>query len=237
MDTIWIILIVIGCIILLSAIFSVANFSSERFMEVYKNSDITISENLNILDFIHNLNYNKFNGKLKIAQAEKDVDNFYVPKTKTVALSKKTLTSNSIASFSIVAHEMGHALQDLQGNKLKVLNFMRKLGLFIGFLFLPTLIAGLVLLFFNELHYLSIILFCVSGGIFLLAFLIKAITIGIEKDASNKGLSFLNETLNQKEMLLCKKLLDSARLTYWGDLFRLLFSWTLLTRKTKMFRK
>lgn len=236
MEIWWIILIIVGVVIVLSLLLSIASFSSEKFMEIYNEHSNLYSKDLNILDFIHNLNHLKFNGKIKIAQVDRDVDNFYVSKTKTVALSKKTLSSNSLASFAIVAHEMGHALQDAEGNKLKTLNALRRLGSLIGFLFLPALIAGTVLLFFPNLFSISITLFCIAGGILFLAILIKSITISIEKDASEKGLSFLKEILTSQDVASCKKLLDAARLTYWGDLFRLLFSWTFLTRKTKMFR-
>jgi len=234
----WILIGVVIAIVVFSIILSIASFSSERFMQIYTKANSTPAKtDLNILDFVHNLNHFKLNGKIKIAQTDNDVDNFYVSKTKTVALSRETLTSNSIASFSIVAHEMGHALQDKEGNKLKSLNILRRLGNFIGYLFLPALLAGIVLLILgNDFFFYSIIAFSIGGGIFLLAVLIKAITIGIEKDASNKGLEFLEEILDANDMRECRKLLNAARLTYWGDLFRLLFSWTFLTRKTKMFR-
>lgn len=237
MNILWIILIIVGCAILFSIVLSIASFSSERFIEVYNEYSNLYVKDLNILDFIHNLNHNKFNNKIVITQVEKDIDNFYVPSKKTVALSKKTLTSSSIASFAIVAHEMGHALQDIEGNKLKTLNFLRRLGKLVGFLFMPLLIAGLIMLFFESVFTIALILLSLSVGILFLAILIKAITISIEKDASKKGLVFLKDLLSEKDLNGCRKILNSARLTYWGDLFRLLFSWTLLTRKTKMFRR
>lgn len=238
-QTAWILIGVVIAIAVFSALLSIASFSSERFMQIYEEANSTLAKtDLNILDFVHNLNHTKLNGKIKIAQTEKNVDNYYVSRLKTVALSRETLTSNSIASFSIVAHEMGHALQDLEGNTLKVLNFLRRFGSFVSYLFLPSLLAGIVLLILGQNYMLySIIMFGVAGGIFLLAVLIKSITIGIEKDASNKGLDFLEEILSAEDVKKCQKVLKSARLTYWGDLFRLLLSWTFLTRKTKMFRK
>ena len=239
MDILWIILLIVGCAIIFSIFLSIATFSNEKFLQEYeKYNNMFSSNDINILDFIHSLNHNHFNGQLKIKQVEQDTDNFYAPKAKVIGLSKKTLTSNSLASFAIVAHEVGHALQDREGSKLKTLNFLRRFGSLIGFLFLPTILTAIILLFFGEIYFsIAIILFCSAGAIFILAVLIKAVTISIEKDASKKGLELLKNILSPKEVSECKKLLNSARLTYWGDLFRLLLSWTFLTKKTIMFRK
>lgn len=236
--TIIIIIAVIAFIILLSAALSVASFSYEKFMQEYNRLvEIHITQDITILDFVHTLNYNVFNGKIALKAVDQDVLNYYVPKQKVIALSKKTLSSNTLASFAIVAHEMGHALQDKEGSKLKILNFLRRLGAIIGFLFLPLILAGIIILFFGQdLRLVSYILFACAGLILLLAIVIKARTISIEKDASNNGLEFLKQILSENEVLECKKLLNAARLTYWGDLFRLLLSWTMLTKKTRMFR-
>ena len=236
--TIIIIIAVIAFIVLLSAALSVASFSYEKFMQEYNRLvKIHIAQDITILDFVHTLNYNVFNGKIALKAVDQDVLNYYVPKQKVIALSKKTLSSNTLASFAIVAHEMGHALQDKEGSKLKILNFLRRLGAIIGFLFLPLILAGIIILFFGQdLRLVSYILFACAGLILLLAIVIKARTISIEKDASNNGLEFLKQILSENEVLECKKLLNAARLTYWGDLFRLLLSWTMLTKKTRMFR-
>lgn len=236
--TVWIIIGIVILIVLISAALSIASFSSERFMQVYENlNNINNIEGVDILDFVHSLNHSVFSNRLQIKQVERDTENFYSPRAKAVALSKRTLTSNSLSSFAIVAHEMGHALQDKEGSKLTRLNLLRRIGSFIGFLFMPLILAGIILLFLGEnLFTLGIILLATAGGILILAVLIKAITISIEKDASDKGIAFLQEILTDDEVSACKKLLDSARLTYWGDLFRLLLSWTMLTNKTKMFR-
>ena len=236
--TVIIIIAVVIFIILLSAALSVASFSYDKFMQEYNNLiEIKIAQDITILDFVHTLNYNTFNGKIALKTVERDINNYYVPKAKVIALSKRTLTSNSLASFAIVAHEMGHALQDQQGSKLKLLNFLRRIGYFFGFLFLPSILAGIILLFFGErFRFISIILFACAGLILLLAIIIKAQTISIEKDASQKGCEFLKTIMAENEVAKCKKLLNAARLTYWGDLFRLLLSWTMLTRKTNMFR-
>ena len=237
-STIWIIIGIVVFIVLISAILAIANFSNERFLQEYeKYNKVYINNEIDVLDFVHMLNHNNFNDRLRVQEVKEDTNNYYYSKKKVVGLSRRTLTSNTLASFAIVAHEMGHAMQDKNGKKLKTHNFLRKFGAFVGYLFLPAIVAGIVLLFFGiDFRIYSYICFGVAGGILLLAILIKAITISIEKDASKIGLEFLEEIMSEDEVSKCKKLLNKARLTYWGDLFRLLLSWTFLTRKTKMFR-
>jgi len=234
----WIILVIIGvCILAFCIMLSIANFSSDKFADEFKKyEEKNIKENINALDFIHNLNVNIFNGKIKVSQTKNKYENYYLSSKKTIGFSKEVLNSNSISSFAIIAHEMGHAYQDSTGKKLKFLNLLRRFGSFIGFFFMPILIVGIIFLFISSLRYIAIPLLCSAGGIFVLAVIIKTATIALEKDASKKGIEFLKKYLENSEVSDCKKLLNAARLTYWGDLFRLLFSWTLLTRKSKMFR-
>ena len=236
--TLLIIIGVVVLVVLMSLALSIASFSNDRFLQEYeKLANEPTNENLNILDFVHLLNHNKFGGKIRVQSVEKDTENFYVSKAKVVALSQRTLSSNTLASFAIVAHEMGHALQDQEGKKLARLNFLRRVGSFIGFLFLPSILAGIILLFWgDQFKTISFVLFGVAAAILLLAVIIKSATISIEKDASEKGIEFLQEILSDDEVSKCRKLLNTARLTYWGDLFRLLLSWTLLTKKTTLFR-
>ncbi len=235
---IWIIIgVVVGLVLVLSLLFSIASFSGDRFFQIYQKLNKTKSgTSMNILDFIHSLNFNYFKNKLKIKKSIKEFENFYNSKHKLVVISENLLKSNSLASFAVVAHEMGHALQDKNGNKLKVLNTLRKFGFLFGFLFFPTLIIGLILFFIgNNLFLYGIILLSVSAFTLILSIFIKFFTISIEKDATNKGLNLLKDVLSEQELIQCKKLLNSAKLTYWADLIRLLFSWTFLTKKTKMF--
>ena len=47
----------------------------------------------------------------------------------------------------------------------------------------------------------------------------------------------LDEFVPDAQMKDVKKILNAARLTYWSDLVRLLFGWSGLVRKTKLFGK
>lgn len=235
MTTTWIIIIaVIAVAVLICFLLAVANFSYERFMARYKELDqVYIKSNLMPYDFVNMINHEYFQGKLQIVQISQVAGDAYG--RGKLFLSTSTLSNNSIASFTIIAHEIGHAKQDREGKKLKRLNFMRKLGRFLGFFMTPLLIAGLILIFFENFRILSYILLACGVLIFLLALLLKLLTISIEKDASLKAIQFLEEIFDETEMKRAKRFLKDARLTYWADFLKIVLFWTAMSKKTKLF--
>lgn len=155
---------------------------------------------------------------------------------KTLYLSGATQSSQSLASFAIISHEMGHALQDKQGSKLKTLNFLRRFGKVLGWFLMPMFIGGIVLMVgWAELFWVGVGLLAGCALTLILALFIKLRMIAIEKQASAFALDFLKEILQEEQVKQCKKLLDSARLSYWADFFRTLLAWTFMTKKTKLF--
>ncbi len=236
MSTTWIIIIaVIAFAVLICFLLAIANFAYDRFLQRYQELDkVYLREDLTIYDFINYINNNDFDGKLQFIQISQLAGDAY-SKGK-LFLSTNTLNKNSIASISIIAHELGHAKQDKEGGKLKRLHFLRGLGKILG-IFLPLLIiAGVVLLFFgDELFNLGLILLGCSAGIFLLALFNKLLTISIEKDASKKAIKMLEEYLSEGELKKAKRFLKDARLTYWADFLRLILGWTTLSKKSKLF--
>ena len=231
----WIILIlVVGVLLLLCFLLSLANFSGERFMERYQEMNKRYPKlEISPLDFINKLNYKYFEGKLKIVQISGVASDAY-SKGK-LFLSTDSLRNPSLASFTIIAHEMGHALQDKTGRKLKVLSRLRRLGKFLGTIMLPSIIAGVILMLLgNKLFYWGIGLVAVGILILFLALFVKLRTIAIEKDASNKALVFLKETFNEEEVKECKSFLNDARLTYWAEFLRLCLGWTAMSKKTRL---
>ena len=53
-------------------------------------------------------------GHIGIEATPGDLTDHYDPRTKTMRLSSGVAQSNSVASLAIVAHEIGHAVQDSQ---------------------------------------------------------------------------------------------------------------------------
>lgn len=235
MRTIIIAVIVLAIVILLSFLLAVANFSGEKFFERYEQlCKERPSCDMNSLDFVGEINYKHFENSLKIAKTPQRAGDCYG--AGVLCLSNETLSNPSLASFTIIAHEMGHARQDKEGGKLKVLNRLRRVGRVLGGFLLPLIVAGGVcILLMQEKLFIGLSL--LGGGviIFLIALFIKLRTISIEKEASKYAIDYLNECLPASEVKICKKFLDDARLTYWADFLRTLFFWTMLTKKSKIF--
>lgn len=238
----WIIVgIVIALVLVLCFALAVASFSFDNYAEKLQNLDGTRnSYGITTLQYVDAINKQYFGGRLKIARTQEWFDHY---STGVVALSEKTMQSNSLASLAIVSHELGHARQDAEGT-LKKHWSLRKSGRICGFFFMPFLIVGIVfslLWVFQvlpEIYFLVIGLVCVGAALLIFAFavMLKYKEIKIEKEASVFALDFLREVLTEDEVKLCQDFLNSARLTYWGALVRTLLSWTMLTGKDKMFK-
>ena len=218
---------------------AVANFSFDNFKEKRKEAmSYRASNGMNIQDFVAIINEQYLDGALKVTRCEEYMDHF---SPGYIALSPSTLSSNSLASFSTIAHELGHGLQYKKGELNK--HWQRKnKNRVLGKFFLPLIIIGIVLAVLSLVNVVPSFVLYIGIGFFSLAFLIFLIAcytkyreIRIEKGASNYGISFLRECMTKEEVKICAEFLNSARLTYWGSLFRTMLGWTMLTKKDKMF--
>ncbi len=238
--------IIIGAIalvgVLLCFCLSVASFASQNFYEkLDENQQKANSRGIRTVDYVREINAHNFAGKLKIARCETYDDHY---SSGVVALSDETMYSNSLASLATVSHELGHARQDAEGNKLQKHWKMKRTGRLCGLFFMPVVIVGIVLSVLylvdvlSELYILIIGLGLIGLGIliFLFAVFLKYKEIQIEKEASKYAIEFLSEILSSGECKECQEFLNSARLTYWAVFFKTLLSWTFLTSKDPMFR-
>lgn len=233
--TLIIIICVLAFLVMLCFFLAIANFANEKFYDSYKKMDeIEARAHMDPLEYFELLNEKHFDGEITVKTIANIAGDAY--SKKTLYLSGSTQGSNSLASFSIISHEMGHALQDKKGNKLKKLNFLRRIGKILGFFLIPLFILGIILMLidFNLLYYG---IGCLGGCvlIFILALFIKIRMIAIEKEASKFAIDFLKQVLADEQVALCKKFLNDARLSYWADFFRTLLAWTFMTKKNKLF--
>lgn len=236
MDLTWIIIImVIAFLLFICFGLAVANFALDKFYDVFEEIDkIYAQTELSPWQYIDILNQKYFDGEIVVKTISNVAGDAY--SKKTLYLSGATQSSQSLASFAIISHEMGHALQDKQGSKLKTLNFLRRFGKVLGWFLMPMFIGGIVLMVGRaELFWVGVGLLAGCALTLILALFIKLRMIAIEKQASAFALDFLKEILQEEQVKQCKKLLDSARLSYWADFFRTLLAWTFMTKKTKLF--
>ena len=146
---------------------------------------------------------------LNVSGTPGNLTDHYDPRDKTLYLSQGVAQTPSVAALAIVAHEVGHAVQDSQGYAP-----MR----FRAFLIAPANAApwiGYILfiigIFINMsgLVWLGIVFFSL-GLLFALA------TLPVEFNASNRALAMLRSSalVGQGEVDAAKAVLTAAALTY-----------------------
>ncbi|HHV27180.1 zinc metallopeptidase [Anaerosalibacter bizertensis] len=131
----------------------------------------------------------------------------YDPRTNVIRLSSNVYNGNSIASLSVAAHEVGHAIQHAEGyfplilrnNIAPIASISARfvwILIFLGFLISPVLLeAGIIL-------YLAIVLF-------------QVVTLPVEFNASRRALDQLDSGIvTRNEIGPAKKVLSAAALTY-----------------------
>ena len=148
-------------------------------------------------------------GNLKIELVQGQLSDHYDSQKKKLGLSREVYYSTSIAAQGIVAHEIGHAIQDatqyfplaIRSNLVPVTNIGSRMAIplfLIGFLFS-----------FPALMEIGIIAFS-------LAVLFQIITLPVEFDASKRAVKLLGKLniISDTEADSVKKVLNAAALTY-----------------------
>lgn len=234
--------VAVAVVLLFCLALAIASFSAENFYEKLKeNNNRRNTYGISTLDYVENINKNHFDGRLKVGRCAEYKDHY---SSGVIALSEKTMNSNSLASLATVSHELGHARQDKEGDTLNKHWKMKRNGKICGFFFMPLVLLGIVISLLNVFGvlsekfylYIGLALIGVAFLIFIFAVILKFKEIQIEKEASVFAIEYLREFLTEPEIKFCKEFLDSARLTYWAVLFKTLLGWTFLTSKDKMFR-
>jgi Zn-dependent membrane protease YugP len=133
----------------------------------------------------------------------------YDPRSKTLHLSQGVATAPSVASIAIVAHEIGHAMQDktgylplrARGAIVPAVNLGSMLG--------PILVLLGILLRFTGLAWVGV-------GVFSIALVFAVITLPVEIDASRRALAMLTNDglVSRFESDGVKAVLTAAALTY-----------------------
>ncbi len=148
-------------------------------------------------------------GFIKVQLTPGDLTDHYNPADKTLNLSPGVANNASVAAMGIVAHEVGHAVQDqtafglmrLRTALVPVANLGSNLGYILFFLGLVINFSGLV--------WLGVILFAA-------AVVFTLITLPVELDASRRALDMLrgNGLVSTMELDGARSMLSAAALTY-----------------------
>ena len=193
---------IIGTIIVLFAQFSI-NSNYKKYSEIKNNKNISGSEIARII-----LDKNGLNN-IYVVETEGELTDHYDPSRKVVRLSKNIYRGTSIASISVAAHEVGHAIQDKEGY-----TFMRIRSFLVPIVNLTTYLGyfGLIVSIFAGITgYLK-----VSIIVLLASLLFQLVTLPVEFDASRRAKKQLNElgVVNSDEAGGVKTMLFAAALTY-----------------------
>lgn len=158
-----------------------------------------------------------------------ELSDHYDPRNKKLRLSAGVARQPSVAALAIVAHEIGHALQDNSGYMplklrgaivpaVQVSAWVAPVMFFVGLLFIP------------QLAWVGILLFALSA-------VFALITLPVEFNASRRALNLLQtyQLTDGRELRGAKAVLDAAALTYVAalaqTLLTLLYYVTLLGRR------
>jgi len=146
---------------------------------------------------------------LNVSGTPGNLTDHYDPRDKTLYLSQGVANTPSVAALAIVAHEVGHAVQDLQGYApMRFRAFLvapANAGPWIGYIFF---IIG-IFINMSGLVWLGIAFFSL-GLLFSLA------TLPVEFNASSRALQMLRSSalVGQGEVDAAKAVLTAAALTY-----------------------
>ena len=146
----------------------------------------------------------------------KQVDH-YNPLKKKVHITEDKLHKKSITSIAVVAHEIGHAIQDKENYKPLLLRqkliektmIFQRIGSFLLIIGLPSIFAITKSPFITFIAAI-IIMGCLSTNV-----LIHLITLPVEFDASFKrALPILQKYVPKENMRQCRSVLRAAAFTY-----------------------
>ena len=152
---------------------------------------------------------------VKVEGVKGRLGDHYDPSKKVLRLSPAVANTPSVAAVGIVAHEVGHAVQDKVGYAF--LRFRTSLvpaanlGSSLGFIFV---ILGMFLVMFGAKFGMTV----VWAGVFLfsLAVIFSLITLPVEFNASNRARQMLRSTgmVSTQEYDGASAVLSAAALTY-----------------------
>jgi len=147
--------------------------------------------------------------EVPIEETPGSLSDHYDPRSKSVHLSPEVFRGVSIASTSVAAHEVGHAIQHAKSYAFfQARSAMFPAVQFASNIWMLFLIGGI---FLNILGFIY-----VAVALYSIAVLFQIVTLPVEFDASKRALVTLRRGsyLTQDELQGAKKVLDAAALTY-----------------------
>lgn len=221
----------LGVLLVILAIgLAIANSAGQNMINNYREYEKHIVDFTNPMQFSQLVSQSEFNGKIRCEVCEGFLTDHYY--RNTISLSQETLKTNSISSMSVVAHELGHAMQYRDTpDKMRKFNKKRTRSALLGKFTMPIFIVGAVCILWNVIA--AIVIMALALALFIFGLSTQISTIKVEKEASQNALVLLEKYayLDERQIKLAKKVLDSAKLTYIAQFLKSVLSWTMLVNK------
>ena len=188
---------------LILALYAQAKISSayEKYKKIGSSTNLSGAEVAREILDRNGLNY------VKINLVDGNLSDHYDPRDKTLNLSRDVYYKNSIASVSIAAHEVGHAIQDsVEYVPLKVRAAL-----------VPLANLGTQLSFFLIIlgFFFSVFFTKLGIALFFFAVLFQIVTLPVEFNASNRAkIELANGIISEEDLRGTKEVLNAAALTY-----------------------
>lgn len=188
---------------LILALYAQAKISSayEKYKKIGSSTNLSGAEVAREILDRNGLNY------VKINLVDGKLSDHYDPRDKTLNLSRDVYYKNSIASVSIAAHEVGHAIQDsVEYVPLKVRAAL-----------VPLANLGTQLSFFLIIlgFFFSVFFTKLGIALFFFAVLFQIVTLPVEFNASNRAkIELANGIISDEDLRGTREVLNAAALTY-----------------------
>jgi len=152
---------------------------------------------------------------ISIESVPGELTDHYDPRGKVIRLSEATMDRRSVAAIGVVAHEVGHAIQDAESyapmrTRAAILP-VASIGSILGpYIFM----IGLFINFFG-LALLGLFLFGAAA-------IFQAVTLPVEYNASNRAMRLLvdNGLVTSDDADMARQVLNAAALTYVAALLQ-----------------
>ena len=189
---------------------SKVNSTFKKYSKAVNSQHITGAEAARALLRANGLN------NVKVEGVKSKLGDHYDPGKKVLRLSPAVANNPSVAALGIVAHEVGHAVQDKTGYAF--LRFRTSLvpaanlGSSLGFI---CVILGFIIYMFSNSEFASVIVLA-GIGLFSMAVLFSLVTLPVEYNASNRARQMLRSTgmVSVQEYNGASAVLSAAALTY-----------------------
>ena len=223
---------VISGIVLTLAIFTVCftGYTSKKIKNIYLHYlDVETTSGLTGKEAAEKLLIANGLTHVRVESIRGLLQDHYDAQEKVVRLSNHNYERSSLAGVAVAAHEIGHAIQDVEN--YKPFKMRTKVANFLSFLFRfkiqwVLVVLGFVMLF-ASMGVDGVSLVYVSMGMIIIGFLLPVlnvlfpiVTLVVEVDASRRAMAQLTDLnlIRENETPSVKKVLDAAGWTYVANL-------------------